>query len=495
MLLALAVLAASHFQAYVERFNRVYPEEVVNAIPDARAYEWMREQIPYFTCPDTAVEETYYYRWWAFRKHIKSTPGGFVFTEFLKRVNHASDHNAISCAFGHHVAEGRWLHDARYIDDYARFWLQSGEGGGLQRHFHQFSGWAAHALYERYLVNHERGYVLGLLDALVGDYAAWERERLTPSGLSWQRDVSDGMEESASGGRRLRNLRPTINSYMYGNATAIAELARMAGRQDLAREYTRKAAALRRLILDRMWNPRDAFFETLLESGAFANVRELIGYTPWMFGLAQPRHDGAWKQLADPQGFQAPFGPTTAERRSPLFQIAESGDDCQWNGPSWPFSTTITLKALANYGDTALYYDTFQTYTRSQRLNGEPFIDENLNPLSGEWWARHRKLVKKTFYGRGDHYNHSGYADLLISGLIGLRPRADDVVEVRPLLPEGRWDWFCLDHIRYHGRDLTILWDRDGKRFGRGAGLSIYADGRLIARSKALGRLTGRLRR
>lgn len=37
------------------------------------------------------------------------------------------------------------------------------------------------------------------------------------------------MEESISGGRKVRNVRPTINSYMYGNAKAIAAIATMDG--------------------------------------------------------------------------------------------------------------------------------------------------------------------------------------------------------------------------------------------------------------------------
>ena len=30
---------------------------------------------------------------------------------------------------------------------------------------------------------------------------------------------------------------------------------------------------------------------------------------------------------------------------------------------------------------------------------------------------------------------------------------------------------FCLDRVPYHGRELTIVWDRDGKKFGREAQL------------------------
>lgn len=44
----------------------------------------------------------------------------------------------------------------------------------------------------------------------------------------------------------------------------------------------------------------------------------------------------------------------------------------------------------------------------------------------------------------------------MITGLIGLRPRMDNTVEVNPLIPEGKWDYFCLDNVLYHGRNLTI---------------------------------------
>jgi hypothetical protein len=122
-----------------------------------------------------------------------------------------------------------------------------------------------------------------------------------------------------------------------------------------------------------------------------------------------------------------------------------------------------------------------------------PWIDEDLNPLTGEWLARAMKIRKKSFYGRGDHYNHSGYGDLAITGLAGLRPRADNVLEINPLVPAGTWDWFCLDHVPYHGHIVTVVWDKTGSRFGKGKGLRVFADGREIARSPELTRIGGEI--
>lgn len=93
---------------------------------------------------------------------------------------------------------------------------------------------------------------------------------------------------------------------------------------------------------------------------------------------------------------------------------------------------------------------------------------------------------------RGKDYNHSTFCDLVISGLIGLRPRADETVEVNPLV-QAAWDYFCLDDISYHGRTLTILWDRTGERYGKGKGLRVFAGGKEIAASEKLVRITGLL--
>ena len=514
LLSALAAAAAKplldreSFRHYVDQFNRDDKEDVAGSIHNADAWSWMKSNIPFFACPDPDIELTYYYRWWAYRKHIESTPVGFVLTEFLKLVKHATTYNAISCAAGLHINEGRWLRDPRYLDDYIRFWLRGGDHGGLQEHFHQFSGWISSAVYDRWLADARTKPMLNLLDAIQTDYHAWEQERQVASGLYWQRDVSDGMESSISGGRKVRNIRPAINSYMYGNAKAIASIAALAGDAKLRNEYEAKAAALRKQLEENLWNPQAQFFETVLENGQFANVREQIGFTPWYFDLPEPGqgYEVAWKQLMDPKGFLAPYGPTTAERRHPEFQVPYSGDDCQWNGPSWPFATSITLRAMANvlnnYPQNDIsredYLQTLLTYTKSQRLRLEdgrviPWVDEDLDPITGVWLARTLKMRKPGFYGRGDHYNHSSYADLIITGLAGLRPRADENVEVNPLLPPGTWDWFCLEGLPYHGRTVSIVWDRTGQRYKKGRGLTVLVDGRALGQRSELGRLTAQL--
>jgi hypothetical protein len=74
-------------------------------------------------------------------------------------------------------------------------------------------------------------------------------------------------------------------------------------------------------------------------------------------------------------------------------------------------------------------------------------------------------------------------------------PRADDVVEVQPLLPADAWDWFCLDGVAYHGTNLTIVWDRRGKKYNRGTGFALWVNGQEAGRTPKLDPLTVRLPR
>ena len=480
-----AVLRPATYAHYVERFNSMEDENVTNYISNAKSWDWLQAEIPFFECPDREVEEMYYYRWWSFRKHLEKTENGFVFSEFLTRPL------PVSSAVGHQLMEGRWLQNQNYLDDYVHFWFRGAEG---RQALHKYSNWIGDALYQRYLVTEDRTFVVSMLDSLTADFKQWEQERLSAGGLFWQYDVRDAMEESISGSRTNMNLRPTINSYMFANARAIAALARLAGKPEIAREYDAQAARLKKLVQERLWNPDADFFEVLRDDGKLSGAREETGFVPWYFELPakESKYEPAWKQLTDRRGFSAPYGITTAERRHPQFRTHGYGH-CEWDGAVWPFATSQTLVALANflrdYRPSAVaardYFDAFLTYTHSQHADGKPYIGEYLDETTGQW------INGKG--GRSRYYDHSTYADLVITGLAGLVPHDDGFLEVSPLLPEQTWNWFCLDGVNYHGQALTIIWDADGSHYHRGSGLIVLAGGKEIARADKLAKLTGRL--
>jgi len=98
---------------------------------------------------------------------------------------------------------------------------------------------------------------------------------------------------------------------------------------------------------------------------------------------------------------------------------------------------------------------------------------------------------KKPSEERGKDYNHSTFCGLVITSLVGIRPRPrhDNKLVINPLLPEGTWDWFCLDRVPYHGHELTVIWDRNGKKYNRGTGFQLLINGRPAARADSLSKL------
>lgn len=487
-----AILKYDDYAHYAEYFNNMEDENIITDIPNSEASEWMRREIPLFDCPQENFREMYYYRWWSFRKHIEKTPQGYGITEFLVKRSYADKYNLIACAIGHHVMEGRWLHNPEYVQQNLNLWYHGNDGNPLSK-LEKFSSWNPAAIYEAWKVLYNTTFLKDLLPSLEAEYLKWKQTHSLENGLFWQYDVRDGMEESISGARKQQNARPTINSYMYGNAKALSAMFEKFGDTEKAKDFTLEAARIKNLVETKLWNPKHNFFETLRDT--LSNVREAIGFIPWYFNMpANGKYDEAWSQILDEKGFSAPYGLTTAERRHPQFRSHGVGT-CEWDGAIWPFATSQTLTALANFlnaeSSSSLssslsdaYFRQLELYVESQHHRGRPYIGEYLDEKNGAWLMGDRE--------RSRYYNHSTFADLIITGLVGLRPQEDDKIIINPLLPEDKWDYFCLDAINYKGHVLTIIWDKDGQRYHQGKGLTLLIDGKHAATQPTLGKMVVR---
>lgn len=484
-----SVLGTGKLKNYLEYFNSIDTEAVKNFVPNAGAFQWLADNVPLLDCPDSVIEQNYYYRWWTYRKHLVQTPDGFIFTEFIEPVKHAGKYNSISCALGHHIYEGRWLKNNGYLKDYIKFWLYKADVGETKQRFHQFSSWVDDAVYQNNLVHPDEIFLKSILPALDIDYAKWEKERQLKDGLFWQNDVKDGMEESISGSRKDQNRRPTISSYMYGNANALSKIGALLNDQLIKNKYATKADQLKKLVQDSLWNVNSSFFETKKPKGGFANVREAIGFTPWDFNLPADKavYAKAWDQLLDTAGFKSVWGITTAERRNPTFRTRGTGHSCEWDGALWPFASSQTLKGLSNlltnyknHGkmNSKIFYQELHQFAASHTKNGKPYVGEYQDEKNGEWL--------KGDNPRSSFYNHSTFCDLVINDLIGIKPREDNILEINPLIPRGQWDWFMLDNVSYHNKTITLVWDKTGKKYNKGKGFIIYVDGKQIHQNKDL---------
>ncbi len=475
-----------------------------------RDFDWYKANIPFFECPDSEINTTYYYRWELATRHIcyGSPNSGYSFSEFANRPFWSGAYGSIACPSGHQFNEIRWLRDPQYARQYMRYWFRT--PGAQPRNY---SCWLADSTWAIHQVHPNKHFVVDLLPDLVKNNQAWQQRQWIPEmGMFWQTGHDDGMEFNINSRqtkdilRGDRAFRPSFNSYMWADAHALARIATLAGDKKASLEFRKQAAGIKKQIQTKLWDPKRHFFfpmssreekdkegnivkaHTLTyQSGKHAGSphgRELHGYVPWAFNLPDAGFEDAWKFLMKPEYFYAPFGPSTVERNDPLF-LLQSGC-CWWSGQSWPFATTQTIKAMANvlhnYKQQHItrndYVKLLHNYAISQRKDGRPYIAEALHPDTGSWRGHDMR-------NRSEHYFHSGFNDLVITGLVGLKPGDGGTLTVDPLVPAS-WDYFALDSVPYRGHTLTIFWDKTGKRYGRGIGLRLLVDGQQMAESPQL---------
>ena len=107
-------------------------------------------------------------------------------------------------------------------------------------------------------------------------------------------------------------------------------------------------------------------------------------------------------------------------------------------------------------------------------------------------------LARQLMYGsnnklkdRGIWYNHSTFIDLILSVLFGFRAGGPKSFSIFP--QAAGLDWMAIDNLRYQGHDLSLIWDKDGSKYGKGKGLHALVAGKVVASSPTMGRLVVQL--
>lgn len=478
---------------------------------------WYAPRIPLFQSSDATLNDVYYYRWAVFRAHQRDLGSlGFISTEFLDDVGwQLYPFAALNDAAGFHLGEARWLRDRRHAHDYIDFMYTYHPETATYGNDRHFSEAIADAAWRVSLVDGDLAGVAQHRAAMATIYDQWDDHFDASRGLYWVEPLADATEYTvasidASGGADGFTgglaFRPSINSFQYANARAIASLAAAAGDAAAAATYTARAEAVRANFTASLWNSTlehfiDRYYETndYVTYWDFIRGRELVGLTPWNWDVPPPDDDeagyaAAWAHALDASELLAGAGvPGTVEPSYEYYMQQYRYDDatglkeCQWNGPVWPFQTTSMLGGLANLLDHYPAQDvvTVGDYVGFLRAYAALHRDDTgvLN-LVEDYYPNGSTLV---YLPRSPHYFHSGFVDLVLSGLVGIRPRADDVLEVNPLVDDSV-SWFRADNVLYRGHNVSVQWDADGSHFGT-AGLVVGVDGAQVNASATLTRL------
>ncbi|KAK6073656.1 Nuclear GTPase SLIP-GC 3 [Seiridium cupressi] len=452
---------------------------------------FLKENIPFIDIPDQLIQDVYYYRWSALQRQLRYTIAGtgYMCTEFMQPVGYAKAFGSIDAAAGHQIDELRWLRSKYYADDYIQLYTR-GPGDS-----HQYTQWILDAMNRRSWVTGDDAFLSSQLDDMVRLWHLWDGVFDEAAGLYYYVPNWDAQEYSLPGyvadsdGRnqtlRLQGpntFRPSHNSYMVANARAISRTAYLVNDDTTGAKFAKKANDLEDAMYSVMWAQEQQFFMDIIRPGnpnlTTLTGREQVGLFPFRFGIGLNRTfaQSSLEAMFDPQGFLAEYGPTTLERRDPWF-MAEKPDDycCYWNGQSWPFSTSHTLKSLAaiirsnaTNATADHYFRYLRTYAETQQKDGHPYVAESHYPLCDAWSA--------DTTNHSENYDHSTYNDDVITGLLGITPQSDDTLIISPIIPDN-WTYFAIENFPYHGHLVTVLYDEDGSHYSSSRGLTVFVDG------------------
>lgn len=126
----------------------------------------------------------------------------------------------------------------------------------------------------------------------------------------------------------------------------------------------------------------------------------------------------------------------------------------------------------------------YRTLENGEKVN---WMDENLDPYTGEWLSR--RILEdwewqkdKGGYERGKDYNHSAYADLVISKIFGVEPQENGKIRIRPIFPD-EWSYCSLEGIKCQGKDLSIIYDKTGEKYHQEKGFQVWCNEECIHKS------------
>lgn len=153
-----------------------------------------------------------------------------------------------------------------------------------------------------YQVDGDLASLTPLLPAMQTIYKQWESDHFdTSKGLFWIEPLLDATEYTissidASGGQDGftggQAFRPSINSFQYANARAIANLAAATGDATTQASYTARAEAIQKNFLSGLWNSTlGHFIDRYFVSNSFVTYwnfirgRELVGLTSWNWDI------------------------------------------------------------------------------------------------------------------------------------------------------------------------------------------------------------------
>ena len=475
------------------------------------------ENLPYIDVPKKAVQKAIDYRWWLerFNSLDANIPGydyqypvtiegvlGYNNAIILTQPMHLQDTKWLRSpylAYGQLLSAGNSSQSSAFLDNpgnrnnwnnhYGQYLAEAGYeafnviGGGAEvaENFAYYFGHDATGQLEHY-GNHIEGR----------DLIAYRNNYMTGNDAD-----TISMHAPGTGTWKAHGE----NAYVWAAADAAAKLYEQLGNTEQAKYYRDLADKIKADVLELMWCEECQKFETyaVRPTGTQHNANQpnLVKYTEsnnynyFAVGLVP---DDAASVTKYKEALKAFFN----GKEFPIFPFytANQVHNQEVSGSN-NFSNINFTVQLRLYESALRTYDKEQTYITDDMLammaewmawNVYPDAGDVRYPNNNEFHNIDGRTYEN-YYRSWIYHNILGnYTYLFIEDMAGIQPRSDEKIELSPI--DFSYDHFMVNNVRYHGHDLTVVWDKpdDGKTWYNECpeGYSLYIDGTLAFTLKDL---------
>ena len=475
------------------------------------------ENLPYIDVPKKAVQKAIDYRWWLERfNSLDANIPGYDYQYPVTIEGVLGYNNAIILTQPMHLQDTKWLRSpylaygqllsAGNSSQSSAFLDNPGNRNNWNNHYGQYLAEAGYEAFNvigggaelaenlAYYFGHD---ATGQLDHYGNhiegrDLIAYRNNYMTGNDAD-----TISMHAPGTGTWKAHGE----NAYVWAAADAAAKLYEQLGNTEQAKYYRDLADKIKADVLELMWCEECKKFETyaVRPTGTQHNANQpnLVKYTESnnynYFAVGLVPDDAAsvtkYKEAlkAFSNGKEFPIFPFYTANQVHNQEVSGSNN----------FSNINFTVQLRLYESALRTYDKEQTYITDDMLammaewmawNVYPDAGDIRYPNNNEFHNIDGRTYEN-YYRSWIYHNILGnYTYLFIEDMAGIQPRADEKIELSPI--DFSYDHFMVNNVRYHGHDLTVVWDKpdDGKTWYNECpeGYSLYIDGTLAFTLKDL---------
>ena len=182
---------------------------------------------------------------------------------------------------------------------------------------------------------------------------------------------------------KLPYLAPDLSATVYGGRCALAGMAERLGKPDEAAMWREKGETLRKLIIEKCYDPGDECFYDVDIEGAFVRIRgDVLTRVLGEHVVEQPMFERIYaRHIKDPAGFWPPYPLPSIAMSDPAF-VRELPPN-SWGGASQALTALRAPRWFEHYGKSSDLNELMQRWVAA--ILAAPAFMQQMNPWTGEF--------------------------------------------------------------------------------------------------------------